>query len=260
MKKIGFMAVYNDIDYIDYTLKSFLDFVDEMIVVEGAFKITMEGGKPPRSNDGTLEILKQYEADKKIILIHANLQEHKFHYDIGYQEAIRRGADWAILCDSDEIWTPKAKLTANAMMKKFLSHKTPVEMRVDEYCFINDFKTCYHGTYPRIFRATLGSKFVFDNEVQFAGFNRGQHPVIKVVGRDIFHYGYVRDNKRWRMKQDYMFAKDKNPLNLQYKLEGDNYIIPSDIPIYKFDGHHPEIMLAHKFHDKTANEIIYGVE
>ena len=252
------MAVYNDIDYIDYTLKSFLDFVDEMIVVEGAFKITMEGGKPARSNDGTLDVLRQYEKDKKIILIHANLQEHKFHYDIGYQEAINRGADWAIMCDSDEIWTPKAKLLSNSMMKKFLLLKAPVEMRVDEYCFINDFKTCYHGTYPRIFRATKGSRFVFDNEVQFAGFHRGQHSIVNVLGRDIFHYGYVRNNKRWRMKQDYMFAKDKNPLNLQYKLEGDKYIIPADIAIYEFVGKHPEIMKSHKFYNKTANEIIYG--
>lgn len=258
MKKIGFMAIYNDIDYINYTLKSFLDFVDEMIVVEGAFKITMEGGKPPRSNDGTLEILKQYEADKKITLIHANLQEHKFHYDIGYQEAVKREADWAIMCDSDEIWTKQAKVFANNAMKANL-HRDACELRVDEYCFINDFKTWYPGTYPRIFKCKKDSFFVFDNEVQFSGYNRGQHYIASVPGgRQIYHYGYVRDNKRWRMKQDYMYAKDHNPINLRYKLEGDKYIIPSDIPIYEFKGKHPEVMLDHKFYNKKANEIIYG--
>ena len=49
-----------------------------------------------------------------------------------------------------------------------------VALRVEEYSFINDFKTWYPGTYPRIFRAIKGSKFVFDNEVQFVGHARGQ--------------------------------------------------------------------------------------
>jgi glycosyltransferase involved in cell wall biosynthesis len=252
------MAVYNDIDYIDYTLRSFLDFVDEMVVVEGAFKITMEGGKPPRSNDGTLEILRQYEKDKKITLIHANLQEHKFHYDIGYQEAVKRGADWAIMCDSDEIWTKQAKVFANKSMTSLLKNDA-YELRVEEYCFINDFKTWYKGQYPRIFKCKKDSFFVFDNEVQFSGYGRGTHPVNMVPGgRQIYHYGYVRHNKRWRMKQDYMYQKDHNPLNLQYKLAGDNYIIPADIPIYNFVSEHPEIMKMHKFYNKSANEIIYG--
>jgi glycosyltransferase involved in cell wall biosynthesis len=257
MKKIGFMAVYNDVDYVDYTLRSFLDFVDEMVVVEGAFDITMAQGKPARSDDGTLQILKKYEQENKITLIHANLREHKFHYDIGYQFAVERGADWAIMVDSDEIWTKQAKVFADSSMKAKMGYEA-CEIRVDEYCFINDFKTWYMGNYPRIFRCKKGSKFVFDNEVQFSGYQRGKHQICYVPGRNIFHYGYVRAQHRWRLKQDYMYEKDHNPLNLQYKLEGDKYIIPDDIKIFQFTGQHPEIMRSHKFHDKTANEIIYG--
>jgi glycosyltransferase involved in cell wall biosynthesis len=157
MKKIGFMAVYNDVDYVDQTLSSFLDnnFVDKMVVVEGAFEITMAGGKPARSDDGTLDILKKYEKDGRITLLHANLREHKHHYDIGYQWAIDNGADWAIMVDSDEIWTPKAKVFANSAMKANLD-RDACELRVEEYCFVNDFNTMYPGSYPRIFKCKKG--------------------------------------------------------------------------------------------------------
>lgn len=258
MKKVGFMIVYNDADYVDQTLESFKDFVDEMVIVEGAFEITMKGGKPPRSDDGTLDIIAKHVDNKKVFLKQVNLREHKHHYDVGYQWAVERGADWAIMIDSDEIWTKQAKLFADSYMKKFSDMSQVHEIRVQEYCFINDFKTWYPGTYPRIFKAQKGASFVFDNEVQYPQYGRGGHGVYTIPGRFIFHYGYVRRQKRWRLKQDYMWEKDFNPLNKQYKLEGDKYIIPSDIPIYEFKGRHPEIMQKHPFHNMTANEIIYG--
>jgi hypothetical protein len=262
MKKTAFMIVYNDVDYVDYSIQSIQGWVDEIVVIEGAFEITMKTGAPPRSNDGTLEILQRHADEGTIILKHANLREHKDHYDIGYQFAIENGSDWAVLVDSDEIWSKQAKQIADAQMKRCLndSDPCPCEMRVNEYSFVNDFQTYYNGTYPRIFRCVKGSKFVFDNEVQFAGRMRGEHPVHILPGRLIWHYGYVRKKKRWKLKQDLMWQKDFNPLNKKYKLEGDNYVLPEDIAIYEYTGVHPEIMRNHPFHDKTAHEIIYGEE
>lgn len=260
------MIVYNDVDYVDYAIRSVIDWVDELVVVEGAFEITMAGGKPPRSNDGTLEILAKYANNPKVVLKQANLREHKDHYNIGYQHAINNGSDWAILVDSDEIWTKNAKTIADAVMKKELSmeikgmprESTIKEFRVQEYCFINDFKTWYSGLYPRIFRCEPGAFFVFDNEVQFPD-GRGEHIISLILGRDIYHYGYVRRKKRWEMKQEYMWEKDHNPsIKNDYKLEGNTYIIPKDLPIYQFTGQHPDIMKNHPFFDKTAEEIIHG--
>lgn len=257
MKKTAFMIVYNDADYVDYAIRSIKDWVDEFIVVEGAFEITMKTGVPARSDDGTLEILQKYVASGDIILRHANLREHKHHYDIGYQHAIENGSDWAIMIDSDEVWAKKTMILADNFMKRFMNEGA-CEMRVDEYSFVNDFQTWYPGRYPRIFRCLPGSKFVFDNEVQFAGNNRGEHLLQVIPGRDIHHYGYVRRKKRWKLKQDLMWEKDFNPLNKKYKLEGDTYVLPEDIPIYKYTGKHPEIMHSHPFYNMTAKEIIYG--
>lgn len=262
MKKTAFMIVYNDADYVDYAIRSVIDWVDEFVIVEGAFEITMATGKPARSTDGTLDILAKWESHPKIILKQANLREHKDHYDIGYQHAINNGSDWAIMVDSDEVWTKNAQLLSNAIMGQHdrrYGSKTPSEILVEEYCFINDFEHWYPGTYPRIFSCVPGSKFVYDNEVQFGGCERGRHPRWRVLGRDIYHYGYVRKKKRWEMKQEYMWEKDHNPsIKNDYKLEGNTYIIPKDLPIYQFAGSHPKIMEGHPFYNKTAEEIIHG--
>lgn len=258
MKKVAFMIVYNDADYVEYAIRSVIDWVDELIIVEGAFEITMATGKPARSNDGTLDILVKYADHPKVFLRYVNLHEHKDHYDVGYQLAIEHGADWAIMVDSDEVWTKPAQLMMNAVMRSQLQAPA-FECRIQEYCFINDFQHWYQGTYPRLFKATPGSKFVYDNEVQFAKHERGKHPIYLLQSTPIYHYGYVRRKKRWEMKQEYMWEKDKNPiLKTEYGLEGNTYIIPKDLPVYEFRGKHPDIMQFHPFYGKSAQEIIYG--
>jgi len=132
MKKTAFMIVYNDADYVDYAIRSIKDWVDEMVIVEGAFEITMAGGKPARSNDGTLDIIKRHVDNKKVFLKQVNLREHKHHYDVGYQHAIKNGSDWAIMIDSDEVWTKQSQIMADMWMKK----TDAKEMRIKEFCFI----------------------------------------------------------------------------------------------------------------------------
>jgi hypothetical protein len=249
------MIVYNDIDYVERAILSVKDWVDEMIIVEGAFKITMEGGRPARSDDGTLDVISKYVDNKKIFLTQVNLQEHRDHYETGYRHAVENDSDWAIMIDSDEVWTTAAQIIADAYMK---SQRTAHEIRVQEYCFVNDFKHYYTGTYPRIFKTKPAGKFVYDNEVMW-GNQRGKHPILTIPGRNIFHYGYVRNKKRWEMKQEYMFAKDGNPaIKNDYKIKENEYILPADIPIYEFTGTHPETMKNHPFHDMSAGKIIYG--
>lgn len=253
MKKTAFMIVYNDADYVDYAIRSVKDWVDEVVIVEGAFQITMKTGNPPRSNDGTLDIISKHVDNKKVFLKQVNLHEHKDHYQVGYQFAVDNGSDWAIMVDSDEVWTDRAKKLADIAMRQ---RNAPFELRVNELCFINDFRHWYPGTYPRIFRANPGGAFVYDNEVMWNGC-RGKHTVGMVPERNIFHYGYVRRAKRWKMKQEYMWQKDQNPNLKNYKLEGNTYIIPSDIPIYEFSGQHPDEMKTHPFYDKSADSIIH---
>lgn len=268
-KLVGFICVYNDADYLEQCILSCKDNVDELIIVEGAFQITLHtdgkrNDKTERSNDGTLDIINKYVDNKKIFVKYANEKEHKFQYQIGLDFAKERGAKWAVLIDSDEIWTKKGW----ALLRANLSNADNVgayEFKIKEYCFINDFKHWYEGYYPRVFRVTPKATFVADNEVSWPDHGKREdrgvleaHIYCLSNQPLVYHYGYVREKKRWQLKQDCLWEKDHNPNNKNYKLEGDSYIIPSDIKIYEFTGKHPEIMENHKFANKTAHEIIYG--
>lgn len=269
MRKVGFICVYEDEDYIEQCILSCKDRLDALLVIEGAFQCTLTtngkpNGKTARSSDKTLDIVKKYVDNKKVFLLEANEQEHKYQYQIGLDWAKANNSDWAIMIDSDEVWTKQAWDILDSKLK-IAKDAGIFEYRIKQYCFINDFKHYYNGEYPRVFRVTPKAYFVADNEVAWPDFGK-----IQDCGRTNeyihllfptplnYHYGYVRKHKRWKLKQDSLLEKDGNPINLQYKLEEDKYIIPSDIPIFEFKGQHPEIMRKHSFHNLSAHDIIYG--
>jgi len=269
MKLIAGIIVYNDDCYLEQAILACKDNVDELIIVEGAFQCTLHtngkrNDKTERSNDKTLEIINKYVDNKKIFLKQINLQEHKNHYQVALDFAKERKGNYFMMIDSDEIWTKQGFDLLKSKLK--MADKQGIfEYRVRAYCFISDFNHYYNGEYPRIFKVTPKAEFLFDNEVAWSDFNKHQD-MGKVQGHIqllsnqplFYHYSYVRSKYRWQLKQDCLIEKDGNPINNQYKLEGDKYIIPSDIPIYEFNGQHPKIMQSHKFYGKTANEIIYG--
>lgn len=269
MKKVGFICVYMDKDYLEQCILACKDHVDELVIIEGAFQCTLFTGgvrnnKPERSNDGTIDIINKYVDNQKIFVIYANEKEHKYQYQIGLDFAKERNADWAILIDSDEVWTKQAWNLLDAKLKSAAKNGV-YEYRIRQYCFINDFNHYYNGEYPRVFRVTPKAYFVADNEVAWPDHNKIQdcgscNEYIHLLSvRPLnYHYSYVRDVSRWSLKQESLMEKDGNPINLQYKIKNDKYVIPSDINIYKFDGQHPEIMRSHKFYGKTSKEIIYG--
>lgn len=269
MKKIGFICVYEDEDYLEQCILSCKDDLDALIIIEGAFQCTLytngvRNNKTERSSDRTIEIINKYVDNKRVFVKFANEKEHKDQYQLGLEFAKERGADWAVLIDSDEIWTKEAWKLLNLKLK-LAKNLGVYEYRVRQYCFINDFQNYFLGEYPRVFKVTPDAKFLFDNEVAWPDHNKVQDcgkvnsyiHLLSPVPLN-YHYSYVRSQKRWKLKQDSVYEKDKNPINHQYKLIGDKYIIPSDIGIYQFIGKHPDIMKNHSYANKTAYEIIYN--
>ncbi len=264
MKKVAFMIAYNDQDYVDYAIRAIKDLVDELVVVEGAFGVAIEKcGASARSTDDTVEIIKSHVDNKTVFHREGNGWAHKEQYQIAFDFAKERRADWGFLVDSDEIWQPSLMKVFDAKVRT-ADRVGTYQYRINTRNFINNFSTWYPGQSPRIYRMTSSATFIADNEVHWIDENkhpdrgRAENHIQLLCAERLFHYGYVRRQKRWKFKQDYMYQKDYNPLNLKYKLEGDTYIIPEDIPIYRFEGKHPKIMIEHPFHDMTANEIIYG--
>ena len=269
MKITAGIIVFNDSEYLEQTILSCKDHVDELIIIEGAFQCTLNtngkrNDKTERSNDGTLDIINKYVDNKKVFLKQANLQEHKNHYQLSLEFCKNNNSDWFMMIDSDEIWTKQGFDLLKSKLK--MADKQGIfEYRVRAYCFISDFNHYYNGEYPRIFKVTPKAEFLFDNEVAWPDHGKQQdmgrvdkHIQLLSTQPVFYHYSYVRSKYRWQLKQDCLIEKDGNPINLKYKLENNKYIIPEDIPIYEFKGNHPDIMKIHPYYNKTAFEIIYG--
>lgn len=258
------MIVYNDEDYIDYSIRAIKDLVDELVIVEGAFGVAIEKcGASPRSTDGTVEKILPHVDNKKVFLREGNGWAHKEQYQIAFDFAKERGAEWAFLVDSDEIWQPSLMKVFDAKVKT--ADKFGVyQYRLNTRNFVNDFKTWYPGQSPRIYRVTPDATFIADNEIHWV--DKGKHPdrgrvenhIHLLCNERLFHYGYVRRQKRWKFKQDYMYQKDRNPIIKEYKLLSDGYILPKDIKIFNFTGRHPKIMEEHPFFGIEKKDIIYG--
>jgi glycosyltransferase involved in cell wall biosynthesis len=157
MKKVAFMIVYNDEDYIEYSINAIKDLVDELVIVEGAFGVAIEKcGASPRSLDKTIEKIKKYADNNKVFHREGNGWAHKEQYQIAFDFAKERSADWAILVDSDEIWSPSLMKVFDAKVKT--ADKLGVyQYRLNTRNFVNDFNTWYPGQSPRIYRMMRNS-------------------------------------------------------------------------------------------------------
>jgi len=252
---------YNSADYLDYVIRSAMKWVDHMIVIEGAFQITIDAGAAPRSSDGTLGIISKYHesTNKQFIGLSTEtpLREHRDQYDFALQTAkAAYKPDWVVLIDSDEIYPIETQKLLRSVIDR-VDDKI-FGMRMYSYNFINDVATYYNGCYPRLYRVTPNSKFSYDNKVDWPDYglegDNMQHPApqhILTIPKTFrfYHYAYVKDHNYLNLKAKYMYNKDGNPSyhpsNPLYRVEGDKYKIPDDITLYNFTGRHPDIMKDH---------------
>lgn len=264
MKLVALITCYNSADYLEHVIRSALTWVDDVMIVEGAFQIAVDAGCPHRSTDDTIKILDKYSHLKNVFVYKppTPLSEHRVQYDWALQHAKRDcQPDWAIMIDSDEIYPETTqKIIRNTLNR---NSENIFGYRVHSYNFINDFKHYYDGVYPRIFRVTPHCRFVYDNEVMWPDYDKmgdkmGWPPpnYIGVINDRFrfFHYAYVKDHKYLEKKAAWMYNKDKNPAydpsKPQYRVEGNKYKIPDGIEIKEFDGEHPPIMKDHPYNTR----------
>ncbi len=263
MKLTAIMMVYDGADYISYAIESALELCDEVVVVEGALKPYVDMGHPHRSSDGTLSILQDIQTSPRVIVRHTEepYSHHPAQYQLAFNVARDRGADWCILIDYDEIY-PK---DTQRIIKKVLVNPTlanKLGWRVHSYNFINDFYHYYDGCYKRIYKVTPEAHFVADsmendNEVRWPDRQRIEDHMswpppshIGVVPKNFrfFHYSYVKSHAHLERKKKFIQKKSGNPMN-GYRIENGIYKIPDDIEVMRFDGAHPQIMKSHPLAD-----------
>jgi cellulose synthase/poly-beta-1,6-N-acetylglucosamine synthase-like glycosyltransferase len=107
MKLVAYYSIYNEADFIIQSLDSVTPYVDQTIIIEGAWRETYEVNGNLRSTDGTWQMVQEY--------IHKhpdrNIELH-FHNEDSQLE--QRNALWKylkedcamLLVDGDEVWPP----------------------------------------------------------------------------------------------------------------------------------------------------------
>ena len=66
MKLVGYMATYNEEEYIRYAIESTVEYLDKLIIIEGRWG---ESSGSNRSSDKTIEIIESLAKKYKNILL-----------------------------------------------------------------------------------------------------------------------------------------------------------------------------------------------
>lgn len=254
MKKqtIGYMAAYNEAEYIEYSVRSVIDHVDHMVVIEGAFKETVESGGFLRSDDGTIEILNKLEKefDNLTVFQTPKPMDQIAHRNasfaiIGYKcpLAMIHGF-WLWLIDADEVYDEE-----NIGKLKGILETTKADVvKIDSLTFVNDPNSYVRIAFPRVFRILGQGQHAFVAPNHVARFL----PAPRVLLNDkeqnyeddvrFFHYSYMKHPERFLLKK-----KERERVHGQFKwsLNNEDQVVCPGTNIRTFQGKHPAIMKDH---------------
>jgi len=224
------LATYNEEKFIHYPLDSCIDWVDEVVVVDGG------------STDKTVQILKSYGKKVKVF---AESNPPMFH--INKQKAIERAkGDWILQLDADEEVTEQLKNEIQSVISGSTSEAeeeyrdgTTSDVKVAYWLprknyFLGRFLT-KGGVYPdktiRLYKngvVTFPCKTVHENvEISLSTPGVDQAQTIGSLRNDILHYAdpvFSRYLKRWHRYND---------LDVKLLKEGNNKVGLVDYVVLK---------------------------
>lgn len=124
--------VKNEENFVYYTIKSVINFVDQVIVFDTG------------STDKTVEIIQNLakEYPNKIIFEEKGISDGKRHTELRQEMLDRTKTDWFMILDGDEVWTERTMIEA----KKIISENASVECLVAPfYLCVGDIFHVYSG-------------------------------------------------------------------------------------------------------------------
>jgi glycosyltransferase involved in cell wall biosynthesis len=239
------MTVYNEADYIDFAIRGCLPHVDHLVIVEGAYQETIALGKPPRSNDGTLEIIQKYTGDSKVQFIQANERSDKDQRNIGLAKIKELNPDgWMLIVDGDEVYKPETfKLVVG--LTKILEKNSYKAAYFKSLTFVNDLDHYTEQEFPRLFKLTPECHFTDDNFMKWADAIWAYPSVIKLDHIKYYHYSFVKNRERTELKKKWWETRFQKLFAYGWDYDERGFISDKGHKIYEFKGQHPEIMRDH---------------
>lgn len=214
--------VFNEEDYIEYSIKSIYDFVHKIIVVEGGTEAVKKyATEQGRSSDKTVDILKNIDdPENKIIVVpsphgevwngdkqsHCNkLWKDKTEQRNAYCNLLG-DSDYAFIIDGDEVWD---KETLKRVEHVIFARPEVPAFRFNFHDFWQDFGHKSKGPWEQFTgrKSLINLKLTGDIKYNIhtlpVTINNQDIPSLFCNDIYFYHYSYVRSNKRMKQKIDY---------------------------------------------------------
>lgn len=246
-------TVYNEIEFLPFAIDSCIRYVDDLIIVEGAYQETIKLGRSPRSTDGTCEYINQFIQNApscsipqdKLTYIQANESSDPQQRNVGLSKIKEINPDgWFMVVDGDEIYDPntfkliRAQINNMERTGKYAAYFTSIT-------YVND---PYHYTlqeFPRLFKITSGCKFVNDNFLEWTDKNLSWSSphVIKLPQIKYHHMAFAKGRERFELKRSWWMNRGLSP-NFDYgwKIDENGKISDKNHEIFEYTGKHPDII------------------
>lgn len=249
------MCAYNEADYIEYSIRSVIDYVDELIVVEGTWKECYLANGKMRSDDGTLEILERLKKEfPKLKVFEHNDDSQLIQRDRIFEHG-PEGDYWLWIIDADEVYDPEnAQKTVELTETARKTHG----IKVNSLVFINDFYTYVPIAFPRLFYIDDPKKYKFyaPNDLMkfvYTYLGKDYHELVPVDNHEeeifFYHYSYTHSPERFMEKK-----RERTRLHGEFKwCLTDGKVYKSGPPPRRFDGDHPELMKTHPLYRKKTH-------
>ena len=261
MKLTALMTIYNEAEFVEYAIRACLLYVDNLVIVEGAYQETINTGRSPRSSDDTNEIVSRImqeecnrEENCKIYYIQANEKSDKDQRNVGLKIAKEIGTDWLLIIDGDEVYQQHTF--------KMIRNLARILEGTEIYCsyftsitFVNDLNHYTNQEFPRLFKVTPGCYFVNDNYMTWIdnkGFtNPDTQRTIKTPNIKYHHYAFCKGTERFLSKKQWWETRFANKkFEYDWYVDENGKLYSPNHKIFKYTGRHPEVMKTHKLYKK----------
>jgi len=251
--KLGFIQVYNEVDWIGFAIDQALMMCDEILIGEGSMFVSFPD-IPARSDDGTLDIIsdKRRQYPRKIKTFNLLREDENYRLNMAasfnYALTFCEIGDYFINIDADGFFADKWIIKANELMAENKVDLISVYSNVFAFGFKwrIDFN-CGMAVIPKIRKKTKELYFIPNTRHKGTGENQ-----IISSGVNFYHYMWLKPRTRLliRMRTSGRYPNMVGWFNEywdKFNLE-DGGFYPGyhrDFNLYRYEGDHPSVLDNH---------------
>jgi len=277
--------VFNEAEYLPYSLRSVYPYVDRIDIVEGAVAKNMHcANQDGGSIDDTIGIIEGFPDPAGKIRLVQGKWKTKQHIQQKLLELCE--SRWMLFIDGDELYLPHDLKQMRAFCSEHLDGEVVYAVPERTLNFWHDWRHIIYSLnklspwgmhssmHPSlVYRDVPGLTFSFWHTYPLDGFGRNialndayQNRRIILNNVYLYHYGHAKDPKSIYMKLQYY--KQRGTSEVEGKVEDDMYfsgVLPVDMVIKPFKGQPPPPLRGHPRDGEslikvTATKPIYKFE